>query len=546
MVAPLLLAGCGKDTQSDSSSGASDSDSDSDSTTGDEQDSAGELGPWEFDDLLGLVNQDDDDLSGKRDWLDLPFEHDDDIKTWTMPAESFVGFAEGDTVELLLAGVPAEQVRAWHAGGIALGHDIDSVHTSYSFTPSDEDEAFSFEFEGFNLSYILTVNHLDADGEVVRSAEVTIRSAPLIMNHHLQPSEHVWAVQVGSNPAFIDAYADNLGDRFTAVAGSTVGGDVWIQDEVEFATSTAPGSRRTDIIIDSIRDRGLDNFPDQIIQPDRFKQTWGQQGAQTTYDSFGNLEATPPITVDGVEYPFGRIYFGKTDFEGINNQLAAFLDGQSLQDPVWMDTSWLCVGHVDEFSSFVPDPSSPKGFKALLADVDAGYELLESMDPNTPLPRYDSGHGYPTVGSIVEDANLRAINEEVRDGDMAIIWDQFRDEFGLDDSDIIGIPTLFEPVQGCGGRVVALMPGMVNLIVTNFEGEGTKLFIPDPFLREDINDQSSDPLLNLFADLMPDSAESIFVDNWQTYHLALGEVHCGTNVTRTPIANWWEVADHLL
>ena len=33
----------------------------------------------------------------------------------------------------------------------------------------------------------------------------------------------------------------------------------------------------------------------------------------------------------------------------------------------------------------------------------------------------------------------------------------------------------------------------------------------------------------------------MFVDDWYTYHLSMGEVHCGTNVLRTPDpdAQWW-------
>ena len=545
MVTATLVLGCGDDK------GTADSGMSSETAGEEENESETETDPgaWEFDDVIGVINSDDDDETDKRDWQKVPFEADDDIVTWTMPAEVFAGFGEGDTVRMTLTGNDLDRIRWWHetgGGGIALGHDVMEVHETYSFTPSGDVENFLIEFDDYKKTYTITVEHLGADGSVVATYDVSAMSAPLIMNHHLQPAEHVWAVVVNSNPAFINSYYENLGANFSGVAGDSVGFDVWIQDEIEFATSTAPNGQRTEIIIDSIRDRGLDNFPDQITEPDRFKQTWGNPGSETTYDSFGNLEASPPVTVDGVEYPFGRIYYGKTQFEGLNDILANFLKDQTIQAPVEMDTSWLCVAHVDEFSSFVPDPSSPKGFKALMADVDSAWELLEAMDPATELPRYNSGHGFPTVGSIVNDPELRALNEEIMNDHMEPIIDQFKAEFGLTEDDIIRIPTLFEEVNGCGGRVVALMPGMVNLIVANFEGETSKLFIPDPFLRTNDNDPASDPLLNLFADLMPEGNESIFVDNWQTYHLALGEVHCGTNVTRTPIANWWEVGQHLL
>jgi protein-arginine deiminase len=539
MVTATLLAGCGDDK---SPSGDDDSPSET-STSGDATDTGGPQGLWEFEDVLGTANRDDDDESGKSDWLEAPYETDDDLVTWTMPAAAFVGFGEGDSVELRLAGA-LESVRIWRGKTPVLGHDATELHERYTFTPSGDDEPFVVEFNDYGHASTLTIDHLDAGGTVIETATIELRAAPLIMNHHLQPAEHVWAVAVNSNGAFIDAYQTHLGDRFSAVPGGSVGGDVWIQDEIEFATGTSPG-HRINIIIDSIRDRGLDDFPDQIVQPNIFKQTWGA-GNPSSMDSFGNLEATPPITVDGVEYPFGRIYFGKTPVDGINDILSTFLESQAIQAPVRFDTTWLCVGHVDEFSSFVPDPSSPKGFKALLADIDAAYALFETLDPDMALPRYANTHGYATVGEILDDTALRAVNEDVRDDYLLPIREQFKTEFGLDDSDIIAIPTLFEEIGGCGGSVAALMPGMVNLIVANFEGETPKLFVPDPFFRTDLDDQSGDPLLAAFADAMPDGVETIFIDNWYTYHMALGEVHCGTNVMRTPIANWWEVGTHLL
>jgi hypothetical protein len=546
LVTAALLAGCRDDKGSEGGDDLAETSGDGDTETGETGETGDDpTGIWEFEDVIGVINSDDDDLSDKRDWLDAPFDTDDDLVQWVMPADAFLGFQEGHTAELVLAGSSPERMRMWHRGAPVIGHDVSEVHMSYAFTPGDGEEVFQIEFDDYGRVYTLTLNHLDADGGVVETVDVTIRSAPLIMNHHLQPAEFVWAVSVSSNAAFINAYQTHLGNRFASVAGSTVGGDVWIQDEIEFATATAPVAVRTNIIIDSIRDRGLDNFPDQIVQPNMFKQTWGVPGTESSADSFGNLEATPPITVGGVEYPFGRIYYGKVPVFGLNDVLSDFLESQSVQDPIQVDTSWLCVGHVDEFSSWVPDASSPKGFKLLFSDVDAAYELLEGLDPNLSLPRYASDHGYATPGEIVNDAALRAENEALRDDYLLPILDTFKAEFGLEDSDIILIPTLFEVVSGCGGGVVALMPGTVNLIVANFEGEPTKLFVPDPFFRTNLQDQGGDPVLAAFADAMPEGLETIFIDDWYTYHMALGEVHCGTNVLRTPIANWWEVATHL-
>ena len=66
---------------------------------------------------------------------------------------------------------------------------------------------------------------------------------------------------VGDNVEFVTPMADALGDLLWSVEGSTVGQDVWIQDEVEFATARSELVRQ-DVVIDSIRDRGLDAWPE--------------------------------------------------------------------------------------------------------------------------------------------------------------------------------------------------------------------------------------------------------------------------------------------
>jgi protein-arginine deiminase len=72
------------------------------------------------------------------------------------------------------------------------------------------------------------------------------------------------------------------------------------------------------------------------------------------------------------------------------------------------------------------------------------------------------------------------------------------------------------------------------------------LFIPDPFFRTNVGDQGSDPIIEAFTNAMPEGLQLHYVDNWDVYHLALGEVHCGTNVLRTPTEDWWTSAMHLL
>ena len=100
-------------------------------------------------------------------------------------------------------------------------------------------------------------------------------------------------------------------------------------------------------------------FPSTLVEPGMSRGVWGNPGAATTFDAFGNLENSPPVTVDGVDYPFGRIYYGRSQ-GGVGMQLAMadFLSSQSVQEPFELDTTWLCVGHVDEFATVWRDLSA--------------------------------------------------------------------------------------------------------------------------------------------------------------------------------------------
>jgi protein-arginine deiminase len=205
------------------------------------------------------------------------------------------------------------------------------------------------------------------------------------------------------------------------------------------------------------------------------------------------------------------------------------------------------VGHVDEFTSFVPDASSDKGYKFLVGDVPAAYEMLESLDPNMALPRYDQDKGYATVGEILDDNGLRTMNMDIQTDEIDPNVQKMKDEVGLTEEDIIRIPAMFETVWMCGGRVAAFFPGTVNLIVAeNEDGKPPKIFMPDPFFRTNLGDQGSDPLISEVEALMPEGLEIHWLDDWDTYHMNLGEVHCGTNVLRTPTDDWWTSGLHLL
>ena len=106
---------------------------------------------------------------------------------------------------------------------------------------------------------------------------------------------------------------------------------------------------------------------------------------------------------------------------------------------------------------------------------------------------------------------------------------------GLSNPAYIKIPALFKEVYDPVDKeyqAVAYLPGMVNMLVI-----GNRFVIPTPF-------GPKNPTTDIFEDDVEAKLSGYtvkFVDDWDTYHTKHGEIHCGTNVKRTPPStNWWE------
>ncbi len=508
-------------------------------------------------DVVGVPNLDDDNADGDPDWTDRDKDGDDDLSSFSFVDGTFPSLRDGGVVTVTLEG-DVEQIRIRSGDDILLGEDDGEVKSALELR-ADPGE-LTVEFGDYLAAGTLTVTHHRRNGTTAHTLTATLLASPLIVNHHDMTATRVWAVDGlfgGANAALIEGYEDALGDRFAGARARDYDNDPWMQDEVEYASVSGPDGLAMEIVIDSIRDRGLASFATrEIVGADAARGVWGR-GEASSQDSFGNLETTPPVTVDGVHYPYGRVYYGYPgELVGpddwwigrVHQDLRDFLDDQTIQDPFEADVGWLCVGHVDEYISWIPDPDAPKGFWMLIADTVSAYDILESMDPSTRLPRYSAndGHGYATVGQILNDAGLRRENEEIQEERLDAAVALFGRELGLNEEDIIRVPDLFEPVPGYGGCHAAMIPGMVNLIVANF-GEGDDhLFMADPFVRSSLGDQREDPFIAHMHEILPPQYELHFLDDWSVYHAGLGEVHCGTNVQREPAGDWWNTAAPLL
>ncbi|KAI4826725.1 hypothetical protein KUCAC02_030158 [Chaenocephalus aceratus] len=412
------------------------------------------------------------------------------------------------------------------------------------------------DFDGL-ISINLSLLEPIADGlpeTPIFTDTAVFRVAPWIMTPNtLQPVE-VFVCSTSDNYQFLKGMRNlvtNSGYKLKICYEYMNRGDRWMQDELEFGYIDSP-HHRFPVVLDSPRDRGLKDFPyDELLGPDfGYVTRVAQREDVSSLDSFGNLEVSPPVTVNGKNYPLGRILIGvafptATKGRNMTKVVQDFLWAQKVQEPVALFSDWLVVGHIDEFMSFVPAPDR-KGFRLLLASPDAGYKLFRGLQRD--------GHGQAKLFEGLKDEEQQTVDEILNDKGLAaennyvqscIDWnrDVLTRELGLDDEDIIDLPILFKLVMEENDnnkaetelRAVAYYPDMVNMIVL-----GKNLGIPKPFGPK-VNGRCA--LEVEMCSLMEGLGLSCtFIDDFASYHKQLGEVHCGSNVRREPFDfKWWNL-----
>lgn len=404
----------------------------------------------------------------------------------------------------------------------------------------------------------------DFDGEITITFTLTkgakgtdtetgvVRVAPWIMPNHLDKAEKVFVVNLG---AFNSRFITELSGHVSA-AGCTLqqhtSNDQWMQDCMEFGLSGHPGTGFRSVMR-APRNRPLRTFPKTLRKADLGYHEHGSLNPDTTFDSTGNLECTPPITTKaGKNFPFGRIYFGPgRPAETLDPDTKEFLEKQVVQAPIEIDTSWLLVGHVDEIISFVPAPGA-KGFKLLLASPRLAYKILRDNQAVNGAAKMLTGRkfpdvssksaevsiddflttGIPSVHSRLAAGHLEPYND-ARQANLDSIRSQLESELGLDAADIIEVPVIFADLT-TKDLADALTAGMVNMLVINGHCIFPKPFGPVVGGKDLFEDDLVQKLTAL--GLTPHS-----LDDWFEYHVLLGEVHCGTNTLRTPTTvKWWE------
>lgn len=391
--------------------------------------------------------------------------------------------------------------------------------------------------------------------------KVILRVAPVLTFHHLLPAEKIWASRYASPGN--RAMRDDLGTTTEAAGVGAVTtidtDDPWAQDYFEPAYMSMPSTEGQHVIHVNYRSAN-------VFEPRRAKNPLRPAGQvvfklrgpdvagiqqydirhepdMDTLNSFGNFETVPPYEKDGISFPLGRVVRGKTKSFFPDKSFGTMIAAQGQQPEIDIDTSWLLVGHVDETVSFVK-ANTPRGWKLLANDVPLAKKLLEDavnaghgdapMFVGKSWVDFDSGEMRPaeiTIAEVLADTEVMKASAEAAaevDAQLATL----KEEIGLTDDEIIKIPFLHTEISG---RSAAYQPGIVNGVYIS----DTRFGAPNPHGPEI---DGKDIFKTAMSEALAEIGVTVdWIEDWDDYHLGIGEVHCGTNSTRQiPQTPWWE------
>ncbi|MFD5157118.1 protein-arginine deiminase domain-containing protein [Streptomyces hawaiiensis] len=446
-------------------------------------------------------------------------------------------------------------------------------------------------------------------GQKVTSDAVTLRVAPLLTQHHLQNTQQVMVSKVqGDGPdsrlqrEFVTALEKEVvkAGITTPLVTFEMYADRWAQDFVEpaYVSMTGPAGQRQvmRVMLRSAqpnRDAGRELF-ERVRGRDVgvVQVTDGAEPDDWSLDSMGNLETIPPYAHGGRSFPAGRIIMGERKDSGArpSKVMRTLLTSQGLQDPLLLDTSWLGVGHVDEFVQFLP-ADTPRGWRIGVADPQAGLRLLRDAKRD--------GHGKTKMFSVPGRSDTPAPKETidqalasphlVADNEMAARritanLEILKRETGVTDEEIVRVPALYTrnseaftaegreiPVprltrMGAGSGLLNGLGdhGQQKWLAENPAPRAaapatvtTSAYVPGAvngvLLGRDryLAPRQWGPVVggkDIFTEAVTAAYERVglkvsYIDDWYTYHLGMGEVHCGTNTLRDATAAWWRRPD---
>lgn len=328
-----------------------------------------------------------------------------------------------------------------------------------------------------------------------------------------------------SNPDKIAAFFKTTKEKAAKLVevNSEIGSnDIWMQDFAEFCASIENG-KAVPAIFDVGRGRGLDGFAKWFAEAWQLKYFNNPSNAHAGGDYGGNIEVTP----DNI------LFHGDTMTPACRNFL---LENGYKGREIQLNTSWLAVGHIDEYMMIIPTKFSPCGYSLVRSDPWYAMELLKSASPSdfegmpepykSFLPRVQAALNDPQAWKETKEALFIELNRkigEIIEENVGKFVQEVRNITGDSEREIptVAWPNLFRSEdQANMKRCVAYTPGVVNHLVLR-----DHLIVPDPFFP---------PFRKMVEARFRSQGNKVHFLNDLAYHDLMGEVHCGTNVVRDP------------
>jgi protein-arginine deiminase len=491
---------------------------------------------WSQGGLL-LANVDDDDRNGYPDWQDQVVNGSQDAKDLArvkvdLPEEMQ---RDGAQVFVEVEGTARSFIHIFQLlpNAIALidvTNPAPLVHLDKELELGIEAKHFAHQnWDGFvDIRVIVR----DAAGEEIATDQTRLRVAPWLMLPNSAPTTDVY-VSAGAYPnetmrSQLQQHLQNLGVTLHEYP-TDWWEEMWMQDTMEMGYQEIPGHPRMHVVLRANRD--ADRYPPTLLAPGMGYITVGKfrdlaEGDHLA-DWLGNLEVSHPVP----EFPLGRIYYGRNGETGIKlqSEIVRFLEMQQVQSPVWVDTSWLSIKHVDEIFNFVPGTDGEAYL--IINSAALGIEQVQNLEK---LGAGNLDIGYPPF-PVHEALNYVEVNQQLQQQRLDPILEKAKRDFHLSDDRIIQLPLLYNNAEAAYG----LWSNTVNSIYVN----GTVIAgdpLAPPIEGQDYIQQSIQQQFD--AVQIPVQ----FVDDW-SYQENKGNVHCATNTRKEPVvANVWQNIPKLL
>ncbi|MFM1902887.1 MAG: hypothetical protein RLZZ440_787 [Planctomycetota bacterium] len=388
----------------------------------------------------------------------------------------------------------------------------------------------------------LTAVGTDPAGREVGRVALAVEVVPVTLVPETRPVREVYVSRgCYDNEAFI-ARLSSLLDGLAVplrVHDAAAWQEMWMQDTMELGAAVAPDQRAMEprcggmtVVLAGLR--GVDPFPETLLGPDvaiaRVAEPRALAGGDAWADWYGNLMVSPATQA----WPLGRVIYGRNIASGeqFHPGVIAFLAAQQMQSPVWIDTSWLLIKHVDEMVAFLPGRDG-RGC-LLVVDPLAGLEQARAAGLAPAVgPRAEAvGEANRRIGEIIEAMltgggavpRVGAVDEE---SVAASATEGLLGLLGWDSERVIRLPVAFEPPAGelpeAGlTDAVSLWSNPVNMLFVN----GTVL-CGDAEMPAAVREACR-------AAFLAAGAERVEFLEDACYQRMKGNVHCATNSRREP------------